>query len=140
MPHQLRRLESGRLSSQFSLAWPLLPESIKPIGSFPGDRGPDGTGIAPLSHGAVVGEGNVADIQHVLQQCHRIHRQIAEGVLDGPALGVVLQGRHQRQPLGIGLIGGTHPDEEKALTAGCRQAGAVGSPALGSGGILCLRD
>ena len=75
------------MGSEFAPTRPLLPVGREAVGVFPRDGSFHRRGVLPFADGLVVGEGNVAHIQHVLQQGHGIHRQVPEGVLHRPAAG-----------------------------------------------------
>jgi hypothetical protein len=70
---------------------PLLPKGIKSVFSLSSDRGQHRRGIVSIADGLVVGERNMAHVEHVLQQGHRIHGEVAKGVLQRPAFGVLLK-------------------------------------------------
>ena len=140
MPHQLRCQEGGGLGAELAPPWPLLPVSPEAAGVFLRDRGLHRCCVVPLANGFVVGEGHVAHIQHVLQQGDGVHGQVAERVLHRPAVGVLLQCRHQRQLPGICAVRGAHPHKQQPLSAGGRQAGAAGAPTVRLGVLQGLGD
>ena len=105
-----------------------------------------GAGRLAPAHRGVMGEGNVAHIEHVLQQGQGVIGKVAEGVLHQPAGGRLLQHRdqgqrhrgsrprlpreHEQQPLASG--GGIG-------TAGAAQlAGLAAGAGLGDGGAAAL--
>ncbi len=139
MPHQLRGMKGGGLGAEFAPTRPLLPVGREAAGVFPRDGSFHRRGVLPFADGLVVGEGNVAHIQHVLQQGDGVHGQVAERVLHRPAVGVLLQGWHQGELTGVCGIGGPHPDEQQPLPRGCGKAGAAGSTVVGLGVLERLR-
>ena len=140
MPHQLRCQERGGLGAELAPPWPLLPIGLEATGVFCRDCGFHRGCVLPLAHGFVVRERHVAHIQHVFQQGDDVHGQVAERVLHRPAVGVLLQCRHQRQLLGICAVRGAHPHKQQSLSAGGRQAGATGSSAVRLGVLQGLGD
>ena len=73
MPHQLRGMKAGGLGAELAPTRPFVPVGRETLGVFPCDRGLHGRSVLPFANGLVVGEGNVAHIQHVLQQLSLIH-------------------------------------------------------------------
>ena len=90
MPHQLGGLKTCGLGTELSTTGTLLPKRVKAVFSFSGDRGQNRRCIASIADGLVVCEWNMAHVQHVFQQGHRIHGEVAKGVLQRPAGWVLL--------------------------------------------------
>jgi len=74
MPHQLRSFEGGELRSKSAATGAFLPDRSKATVILTGDFSPDGGGIGTPTNGEVMGERNMAHIEHVLQQGEGIHR------------------------------------------------------------------
>ena len=138
VPHQSRGDKGGELAAQFSPAWTLRPgdAEARRIGGC--ELGLHRCGVLALTHRAVVGEGHMAHIEHVLQQGEGIHRQVPEGVLHQPE-GVIQQG-HPRQVSQIGLLALAGENKQQALGRGSGM-GAAGTAgiAAGAGGGLRFR-
>ena len=100
----------------------------------------NGRRVLPLTNGAVMGEGDVADIENVLQQRDCVHGEIAEGVLHRPAFRVVLQRRYEGKSTGGGCIRSSHPDKQQPLANGGRQARTPGATSFWFGLRVSLGD
>ena len=126
VPHQARRLKGGELAAQAPPARALGPRSSEPLRPETGQLSYHWSGVLALTHRAVVGEGHMAHIEHVLQQGEGIHRQVAEGVLHQPA-GFLKHG-HQRQGHGRsrGRVAGKNKQQPLGAGCGVAAAGAAG--------------
>ena len=125
VPHQAGRHEGGGLAAQGTAAGPLLPEGRKTLGPKTGEFGLDRRSVFAPTHGAVVGEGHVAHIEHVLQQGERIHGQIPVDVLEQPTGLLHLWNEGQGNGWGKVRLASKHKQQTLATRRGV--AAAAGS-------------
>ena len=138
LPNFPRRGPSGQETLKPAASEALGPSGGEPLRPETGQLRHHRSGVLALTHRAVVGEGHMAHIEHVLQQGEGIHRQVPEGVLHQPD-GVIQQG-HPRQVSQIGLLALAGENKQQALGRGSGM-GAAGTAgiAAGAGGGLRFR-
>ena len=133
VPHQGRGDKGGVLAAETPLPGALFPEHRETLRPARAQLGPHRCRIAALPDGAVVGEIDVADVEHVLQQGECVHRQVTEGVLQQPRpIALVVDHRHGGQGNGGGGRGVARENEQQALGFGGGKAAAGGTPLGGA--------